>query len=565
MMAEKVQAGRAGSYLGTIDSERLDRFLKLLPAITIVLTLVAFVAFVFTYRERQTNHVYTVQGYDSQLQGQSVTVEGIAVLAFLGVPFAQSTGGERRFRRPEPVSPPSTLQANHKRPPCVQRMPTGARGVPPAQGPQSEDCLHLNIWVPPAKDSKERKAVLVFLYGFDFQYGANTNENYDGRYLAALGDVIVVVPNYRLGIFGFLMAGTSEEPGNLGLLDQKLALDWVRFNIGYFGGDEDNITLWGVDAGAVSIAMHMLSPLATTIHSAVKRYILHSSSIFKPYADNTRRATQNIVSVARQLNCGEGPMKQVLECLRSLPADQLLQTDAVLNGTFVPSFNSEYLPDKPFNLVAKVPIARKQILLGNVADEGTYSVLSALDKRRDLAASLPSELRTTHPAMWLLDIPFNPTNDNDSKRAAAHLRGDYNYVCPCQYFAHYLSRGRDSQVYTYLMNHKPSYSSWPETKEMTRYEDVDMIFGMPLHNHQATAQEQRLSRQLITIWTGFAKTGKLPTVTSEGKETEWPNYSRNHWGNSVVEISASGLRTVRNTHKGHCSKLLPAIGRASQK
>lgn len=587
-MAEKFQAGRGSSYLGTIDSERLDRFLKFLPAITIVVTLVAFVVFVFTYKERQTSHAYIVRSYESQLEGQPVTVEGITVLAFLGIPFAQSTGGNNRFRRPVPAAPPLTLQANQKGPPCVQKALPGSRGSLGPRGPYSEDCLHLNVWVPqtPAKEKRDKKAVLIFLYGYNFQNGANNYDSYDGSYLAALGDVIVVVPNYRLSIFGFLMAGTQEEPGNLGLLDQKLALDWVRYNIGYFGGDEDNITLWGVDAGAASIAMHMLSPHAYSLQSMIKRLILHSSSM--PHADNTRMATQNIMTVSKQLNCGEGPLKQILECLRSTPVHEFLRLDLVQNDTFVPSFDSEYLPDKPFSLAAKVPISRKQVLLGNVEDEGAYTVYCTLDRERGkpspeelLQRLIPNELSAMYGGVRNASKMF-PAPGNDSDAAdpdaiatgtpndphgqllgtAAHLVGDFDSVCPSQYFAHYLSSGRGSKVYMYLLNHKPSYSLWPETNAMTRYEDVDMIFGRPLHLTHARPEERRLSRQLIQIWTTFAKTGKLPPVKYEGgEEAEWPTFSRSHVGNSVVEITAVGLRVIPNAHKQHCAQLLPIIGK----
>ncbi|KAH6943538.1 hypothetical protein HPB50_023944 [Hyalomma asiaticum] len=111
----------------------------------------------------------------------------------------------------------------------------------------SEDCLHLNVWTPSilrCSTGCQPKPVIVFFYGRDFEHGFSDYQYYDGTTLSGFADVVVVVPSYRLGVFGFLNANTSDAPGNVGLLDQQLALSWVYNNIAAFNGDPNNVSIF---------------------------------------------------------------------------------------------------------------------------------------------------------------------------------------------------------------------------------------------------------------------------------------------------------------------------------
>lgn len=104
---------------------------------------------------------------------------------------------------------------------------------------------------------------MVWIYGGGFYSGTTTLSIYDGKILATLGEVIVVSVGYRVGALGFLsLGGHREAPGNAGLFDQLMGLDWVRHNIDRFGGDPENITIFGESAGSVSVSLHLLSPLS---------------------------------------------------------------------------------------------------------------------------------------------------------------------------------------------------------------------------------------------------------------------------------------------------------------
>jgi para-nitrobenzyl esterase len=197
------------------------------------------------------------------------------VRMFLGVPFAAPPVSARRWRPPEAVASWSgTRAATTFGPACPQRVFAGPGAATVAT---SEDCLTLNVWTAaaPGAAPRERRPVMVWLYGGAFMQGHPYRPEMDGRELARRGAVVVSF-NYRVGPLGFLAhpALDAESPrgvsGNYGLLDQIAALQWVRRNIARFGGDSTRVTVFGVSAGAMSIGMLIASPLATGLfHRAI--------------------------------------------------------------------------------------------------------------------------------------------------------------------------------------------------------------------------------------------------------------------------------------------------------
>ncbi|TNC22196.1 carboxylesterase/lipase family protein [Amycolatopsis alkalitolerans] len=208
-----------------------------------------------------------------------VTASGPAV--FRGVPYARAD----RFAPPEPVPPWSGVRDATEHGPMSPQPPfrIGAvMGEPPAGLPQGEDCLNLTI-VTPAADGRKRP-VLVWLPGGAYVTGAGSLDFYDGQRLVTEGDVVFVGVNYRLGALGYLkLDGLS--PGNLGLLDQVAALRWVRDNIAAFGGDPDQVTVFGQSAGAHSIACLMAAPAADGLF---RRAILQSAPMAMKIAKPAR-------------------------------------------------------------------------------------------------------------------------------------------------------------------------------------------------------------------------------------------------------------------------------------
>ncbi|KAK3106017.1 hypothetical protein FSP39_011104 [Pinctada imbricata] len=268
------------------------------------------------YPDRMKLWMDTAQKEDIILQtglgsllGKKRFVSGLGTIyEFLNVPFAKPPIGSLRFRKPEPYgSWQGTLNATQYGPSCMQDK----LGLPSGLGNQdvSEDCLHLNIYVPYrlSNESSHAKSVMVWVHGGGYSGGQGSF--YDGTSLALRGDVIVVTINYRLGPFGFFSTNDSASPGNYGLWDQHLAFKWVHDNIATFGGDPGSVTIFGESAGGGS-------------------RFTDKSSYVKPIA-------ANYISFH---NCSSSNTSISVECLRNISAEELLN-----GGTFTPVIDGEFV------------------------------------------------------------------------------------------------------------------------------------------------------------------------------------------------------------------------------
>ncbi|KAI8058316.1 Carboxylesterase, partial [Syncephalis plumigaleata] len=250
---------------------------------------------------------------------KSVEEENKLPRKFLGIPFAAPPIGDNRFKKPQPLEGWGGIDASSGKPfgpirdavkstdACVQLMPVLMQG---------EDCLHLDIYTPSVNRLRElnnRIPVMVWIFpgGFFFS-NKNMFDMYDGAYLAETKNKIIVSINHRLGPFGFLNAEGADK--NVGLFDQRAALEWISKNIEKFGGDPNNITLMGESSGAYSILAHMVSP--TTPPNLFHRAIVMSS----PTSVKLRKEDQlaaSTLALAERIKC-TGPNNTVdIACLRN--------------------------------------------------------------------------------------------------------------------------------------------------------------------------------------------------------------------------------------------------------
>ena len=218
-----------------------------------------------------TTNVTTSYG---QLQG----IDQDRCVAFKGIPFAAPPVGERRFAPPIPPHKwDGVRDTTQYRATSLQVPNEGLNTLLPdliPDEPQDEDCLYLNVWTPAADNAK--RPVLFWIHGGAFTMGSGSPPLYDGSHLVQRGDVVVVTINYRLGALGFLclpegVAGDVRT--NFGILDQIQALRWVRDEIVNFGGDPDNITIFGESAGAMSVGSVLVSPLPVDYFSVLFRRV----------------------------------------------------------------------------------------------------------------------------------------------------------------------------------------------------------------------------------------------------------------------------------------------------
>ncbi|CAN7940021.1 unnamed protein product, partial [Ixodes hexagonus] len=447
-------------------------------------------------------------------------VDGRDVLAFLGIPFARPPLGRLRFAKPTCVRPwKHVFNATYKRFPCVQSDFSGPKNFTIDSSNSTEDCLHVNVWVPRRCLYKSAMLpVMVFFYGGSFSSGANSYDFYDGRFVSALGNVILVVPNYRLNVFGFLNALNPEAPGNMGLHDQILALKWVGANIAKFGGNPHNIVPFGQSAGAISVTLQMLSPRLSQY--AYSRYIVMSAAAYSPLPSNTRfQAADNFRNLAKHLGCTAGSPKDKIGCLQKVDAKEIMKVVNDKKMFFMPSYYDDVLPDYPAAMLRRyLRPANKELLIGVTRNEGVaffeLLFLDYLRKNFTLDAAL---LKAEFPDVFsgvgesiinfglsVLSIVYDvnsPTYDG-----LKDLIGDTIFTCPVQHFGlRFAEMGGRVHYYVYVP--KPSFTVFGGDTA-THGDDLLVLFGIPfLYPSMATDEDRDNSRRLIEIWTKFARSG----------------------------------------------------------
>ncbi|CAN7976574.1 unnamed protein product, partial [Ixodes persulcatus] len=306
--------------------------------------------------------------------------------------------------------------------------------------------------------------VVVAFVGRDFEFGGNGHEMYEGQYLAGYGDIVVVVPNFRLGVFGFLKTNYSKTSGNMGLYDQRVALDWVRENIEFFGGNTTEATVqivpFGHDTGAVSLGYHLLSPERHWVQDA-KKFIFHTSSPLRRFADNSGAAISNARILIRTAECLDLVTHgSWMRCLRTLHAEALVRAVFKVQRSwplFVPSFNTTLLPEVPWTMKSwdRPWLRNKQFLVGSVKDEGTVEmnmVLTRLQeaKSAQFNADFVEEMHTLLLAynlseisevniIAILSIDCEVQDAEKIRTFWQTVLGDILYICPLNYLAESLS------------------------------------------------------------------------------------------------------------------------------
>ncbi|XP_030749006.1 neuroligin-4, Y-linked-like [Sitophilus oryzae] len=491
------------------------------------------------------------------------------VEVFRGVPYAAPPVGPLRFQPPQaPVSWPGTRLADTFGAVCPQKypditnktaalqfMPKGRyqylKKLLPLLANQSEDCLFLNIYVPGSgnRGLEAPYAVLVFVHGESFEWGAG--HPYDGSVLASYGHVIVVTLNFRLGVLGFLRTKSSADPnsadsGNLGVKDVTAALQWVKINIGAFGGDPTRVTLVGHDTGAGIANLLFLSP---TSKGLFRRIILLSGSALSPWA-TAHNADSLRLTVGKQMGClpqdSKGDDREdIAACLRSRPLQAIL--DVYLDSV---RFMPRIAPSLPLDNDSTDPAYAMEhasetfitceVMLGITTTE-SYADFNANDIQYGFEQDqrnrvLRTYIRNTYVyhlneifsavrneyTDWDKPIP-HPINIRDSTMEAL---SDGHTVAPLVRVA-YLHARRGAKTYFFHFGYQTKESDYPQRLGSVRGEDLTYILGQPLvaglpfFPQNYSRQDMGVSEALLNFVSNFAKTGD-PNVPGIHKEV--PDY-----------------------------------------
>ncbi|XP_013383940.2 acetylcholinesterase isoform X2 [Lingula anatina] len=468
-----------------------------------------------------------VQTNNGAVRGKVIqTPEGRYVQRYLGIPFAKPPVGQLRFADPMPADAWQTeYEAFEYGNSCIQFLDETygdfkGSNMWNAQNTLSEDCLYMNIWVPHPRPKDA--TVMVWIYGGGFYGGSSALSVYDGQVLAGHTNVIVVSFNYRTGSLGFLSTGDGRIKGNFGLKDQVLALEWINQNIKAFGGNPEDVTLFGESAGAASIGFHLLYPKSSNYF---KRGILQSGSPTAFWAlMSAEQAKKRSQDFFNSLKCPNDA--KILDCLRAKPTNDILNNEWVdarfLVFPWAPVVDGEVVPLHPDRMLELGLFQRKDILAGVNKDEGTFWILYGVDTytRQDPSAqtaeqlkaainvtqwNLPADNKTSLFSYYTADNPKNSTIKY--RDALDDIVGDRSFICPTKTFSGtYTSIGL--KTYFYQLTHRASNEVWPDWMGVIHGADCQWVFGMPYFpSENFTSSEQNFSDKIMRYWTNFAKTG----------------------------------------------------------
>jgi para-nitrobenzyl esterase len=403
--------------------------------------------------------------------------------AFLGVPYAQAPVGEYRFVDPPPPEPHEGVRlVQDFGPPCMQLRANG-------DVVGSEDCLTLNIWTP----GGTRKPVVFFIHGGGNVGGGSAERVYEGRHLSAAADIVLVTINYRLGPLGYF-----EHPElpreyfgatNAAFGDQNAALKWVMQNIEVFGGDPNNVLVYGQSAGARAVCAMLKASFEPVFAKAI---VSSASCEFVDCRDSAAFALE----IADELSCGD------LDCLRQVSAEDLVRAK--------PSWPS-MLSSSQHNLCADNEVsssyANLPLLFGSNSDESLPTVpdLPTVDHYRSLLrAQFGLDAVDDIWAMYFEDA-------DDPRRAYGRVLTDVRYTCPIAEAARHENLARDSSTtYRYLLN-RPLDSG--EQVAFGAYHGLDLlyVFGTFAEvGYSPSEADLIFSASMMQLVTEFARSG-IPT------------------------------------------------------
>jgi para-nitrobenzyl esterase len=457
---------------------------------------------------------------DGVLEGV-VSADG-KVRTFKGVPFAAPPVGPLRWKAPQPVTPWTGVRhASEYGARCMQGS-IYSDMVFHDSGP-NEDCLYLNLWMP-ANPASSKLPVMVWIYGGGYQAGATSEPRQDGGNLSKRG-VVVVSMNYRLGIFGFFshpeLAKESghDSSGNYGLLDQLAALQWVRKNIAAFGGDPENVTIFGESAGSFSVSALVASPLAKGLFQRAigesGAYLSTGTLPLKPHAD-TEQADLAFVKA----NLGADSLAD----LRAKPAGELLQAALKEKGVFFsPNIDGYFLPESVLSIFAAGKQSMVPLLAGWNRDEMNYHALMGDDP--PTAANFRAHLDSLYgPHADEIAKLYSGSTQTEIQRAAQDLAGDRFIAFGTWKWLEMTAKTGKVPVYRYQFDQTlPLAPDAPAGAEPSapHASEIEFVFQM-LSSRQLPwrPEDHKVSELLGTYWTNFARTGD-----PNGRDVpKWPVY-----------------------------------------
>ncbi len=433
---------------------------------------------------------------------------------FKGVPYAAPPVGNLRWRPPQPVKPWTGVRAatayGHD---CMQ-LPFPNDAAPLRTQP-SEDCLYLNVWVPRNRSTKPLP-VMFWIYGGGFVNGGSSPAPYDGSHFAEKG-VVFVSFNYRLGRFGFFafpaLLKESGPVGNYALMDQIAALKWVQRNIAAFGGDPNQVTIFGESAGGRSVNMLVTSPEAKGLFARAmiesgggRNNLLPADPLNQPGPNGRPSTVQTGINFARSMGI-HGTDAKALAKLRALPAEKIVnginmatmarQADtysgAILDGAIVPRS-----PESAYKNCQQNPVAA--VVGANSADLG-FSSAKTVD---EIFARFGTDAAEARRA-------FHVKPSDSVSEVAQQVGRVQTMIEPARFVAQRVAAcGQHSYEYRFSYVATPlrkKLSGAPHSSEIPYVFDTIRKSSWGNLGKGLTAEDLKIAAQMNSYWANFAKTG----------------------------------------------------------
>ncbi|GAB1603548.1 cholinesterase 1-like [Argonauta hians] len=466
------------------------------------------------------------------IHGSRISVLNTDIDVFLGIPYAKPPVGDLRFRRPEPVEPWNGVKETKEfSASCIQpliEIDDSIEGLELWKLPPkiSEDCLYLNIWTPTtARNSTSNLTTMIWIHGGGFSVGSSSMGGYNGQWLAASENVIVASLNYRLGPFGFLYLNDKRAPGNMGLLDQNLAIKWIRDNIASFGGDPNKLTLFGQSAGSASVSLHVVSPLSRKLfNNAIMMSGTYNADWgMKTLEDNKNRAK----AMAEVINCPSNDTEKMLDCFlkanaTDLAIGQFNKLDTFIKVSFCPVIDNYFISGDIIKHLSDKDI-KKDVLISFVKDESTPFLNEAYVKyfphngtvliEKSTADKLIRGITGTQDLNEIqLDLiyymygsrVYSASQTDKYRYILENVASDYTFKCPAIEAAKLFSTHLN--VYMYSFEYMSKSYLWPKWFGAMHAYDLIFVFGHS-YSGKSSREDIAITKIMTHFFTQFSKTG----------------------------------------------------------
>ena len=464
------------------------------------------------------------------------------IQAFLGIPYAAAPVGELRWKPPQQAIPWKGVKVTDRHGPgCIQ----------PGELYMSEDCLFLNIWT--KADGNEKLPVMVWIHGGGWAFGSNSVGTYDGSAFANNGVVLVSV-NYRMNSFGFMahpaLSAESENgvSGNYAILDHIAALEWVQDNIEEFGGDKNNVTIFGESAGGASIYSLLATPMAKSLfHKAVSESTwINADNVTNLKNANGFSESAEVLgerAIATALDMAQVTGPGTLSKMRSLSAQEVLDLEhgvtLIVDG---------WLYDKaPIEIFEEGSHNNVPIITGYNDGEGLMFIRpgrtpSTVSDQRSLRIQQLGNLGVDLVDFYvaedegqLFDTEVDYSSDSVFIRASRELA-----------LASALAGQQDTYLYVFARN------SRDPSQRAAHFMEVPYVFGtLP---ERAPGEDKELSQLMNDYWVQFAKTG---TPNGQGLPV-WPRYDLEKQMHQVLDVPISQGATDRKAQLDEMDRYMRA-------